>query len=57
MDSGLLETNPKHTGEEPGGAPDATRSGIQREWTVLDVLTGNVHGPACRNIRGDAREK
>ena len=41
MDSSLLERDPKHTGEEPGGAPDAFRSGIQREWAVPDVLTGN----------------
>ena len=47
MDSGLLETDPKHTGEEPGGAPDATRSAIQGEWAVPDVLTG---------ITGDARK-
>ena len=25
MDSGLLETDPKHTGEDPGGAPDVTK--------------------------------
>ena len=57
MDSGLLETDPKHTGEEPGGALDATRSGIQGEWAVPDVLTGNAQGPACQFIRGDARKK
>ena len=29
MGSGLLETDPKHTREEPSRAPDATWSGIE----------------------------
>ena len=57
MDSGLLETDPKRTGEEPGGAPDATLSGIQREWAVSNILTGNAQGPTSQYTRKDAREK
>ena len=46
VDSDLLKTDQKYTGEETGGAPDATRSGIQGESAVPDVLTGNAQGPA-----------
>ena len=53
----LQETEPKHTGEEPGGAPDATWHGVQVEWAVLDIVIGDAQGPAYWNTRGDAREQ
>ena len=54
---GLQETDPKHTGEEPGGAPDATWHGVQGEWAVPDIVIGDAQGPACQSTRGDAREQ
>ena len=57
MDSRSLETGPKHTAEEPGGAPDAIPSGKQRERAVQDVLTGNVQGIRLPEHQDVAREK
>ena len=56
MDSGLLETDPKHTGEEPGRAPDATWRG-QGEWAIPDVVIGDAQGSASQYARRNAREK
>ena len=51
------EADPDHERKEPSRTPDATRSGLQREWAVPDMVTGKTQGHACKNSGRNAREQ